>query len=237
MGRTARTAAISRPKVAWRRNQAWSSNPGRRPQRQRVMRLTPRSRAMALAGRGERSEVSTSGNRRAKSRWGDYLAVKWSAKADLAADESELVRSAVSGGLGNFKNEAAANALLAALKDPCWDVRQNAIYGLVELEQRTAIPALLELVRNDESSDVRSTAASAIGHLGDEKALPTLEWVAENDNEGTSEDTEVRTAAILAIAVRCPLHNWRAARCSRRGWTDNCWCRFGRLNYAMGKSK
>jgi len=74
----------------------------------------------------------------------------------------------------NFGSDEVEAALAKALTDPATQVRLNAIDSLVELEARSAVPALMEVVQNDSSDVVKREAVDALGELKDPQAVPVL---------------------------------------------------------------
>lgn len=97
--------------------------------------------------------------------------------AQIATDDPDAeVRRAASGALGLAPAEtspAVLPALLGALRDPVWIVREEAATTLAKLQPATALDALL-LAMQDEAWQVRLRAARALGRLHDGRALPAL---------------------------------------------------------------
>jgi HEAT repeat protein len=95
------------------------------------------------------------------------------------------------------------------LKDPEEAVRQRAIGGLWEYEDRSLIPTLVEILESDCSGEVRASAATALGKFAalaqDGKLLPKDAELVETSlmkglkNEG--EWLEVRRRALESVAV------------------------------------
>ena len=73
-------------------------------------------------------------------------------------------RAAAAQALGKLRDRIAIPALLEALKDPHFDVRDNAAYALAELGDPSVAPTLLALLR-DPSRQIRKTAAKGLGML------------------------------------------------------------------------
>jgi len=69
---------------------------------------------------------------------------------------------------------------LSDLKSSLAGVRSRAAWQLGQLRDRSAVPALIEALQ-DENEDVRWSAAWALGELGDEAAIPALEATSQND--------------------------------------------------------
>lgn len=97
--------------------------------------------------------------------------------AQIATDDPDAeVRRAASGALGLAPAEtspAVLPALLGALRDPVWIVREEAATTLAKLQPAAALDALL-LAMQDEAWQVRLRAARALGRLHDGRALPAL---------------------------------------------------------------
>ncbi|KWU65055.1 tRNA epoxyqueuosine(34) reductase QueG [Priestia megaterium] len=53
-------------------------------------------------------------------------------------------------------------------------IQRNAIIALAHFKDQTAVPALIELIKNDVRPVIRGTAAWALGKIGDKEALDTL---------------------------------------------------------------
>jgi HEAT repeat protein len=76
-------------------------------------------------------------------------------------------------GLRYINDESGNTALLVALKDENDDVRELAVDALGSIRKASAIPGLIEIMKNDENSDVRGCAARALGDIG-VPAIPAL---------------------------------------------------------------
>ena len=74
-------------------------------------------------------------------------------------------------------------------------VRSRAVWQLGQLGDRSAVPALLEALQ-DENEDVRWAAAWALGELGDKAAIPALTVASEKD-----ESEDVRSRAWEALRI------------------------------------
>lgn len=99
------------------------------------------------------------------------------ALARLAINDSDAeVRRSATGSLGLAGTGQVAQvlpALLAALGDPQWQVREEAATTLAKLRPPAALPGLLQAMQ-DEHWQVRLRAARALGRLQDAAALPAL---------------------------------------------------------------
>ncbi|MCI0727447.1 MAG: HEAT repeat domain-containing protein, partial [Chloroflexi bacterium] len=71
------------------------------------------------------------------------------------------------------RSRLALPALLAALQDEQWDVREAAAGALGQIRDAAALPALLAALQ-DEHGHVREAAAGALGQIGDAAAAPAL---------------------------------------------------------------
>lgn len=84
---------------------------------------------------------------------------------------------------------------LSDLKSSLAGVRSRAAWQLGRLGDRSAVPALIKALQ-DENEDVRWSAAWALGELGDEAAIPALEAASEGD-----ESDDVRSRAWEALRL------------------------------------
>lgn len=73
--------------------------------------------------------------------------------------------------------------------------RKESCYILGRLGDPRAVPALVDILKNDKGKDVRIAAATAIGQIGDPSAAIYLERVITYDKK-----QEVRDAAAMALA-------------------------------------
>src|SRR5690242_12489765 len=108
------------------------------------------------------------------------------------------VRNRVVTALGNFKDDAAVAAKLAAIAkdDSSYRARAAALQALGRLKSPGAL-ATLEAAVSGDSPDgyLRNAALRALGPLGDDKAVPLLEqWSAPG------KPIDSRTAAIRSLA-------------------------------------
>jgi aminopeptidase N len=100
--------------------------------------------------------------------------------------------------LGNFKDDSAVAAKLAAIAkdDTSYRARATALQALGQLKTPGALATLEAAVSSDSPDDYLCNAAlRALGPLGDDKAVPVLEqWSAPG------KPIESRTAAIRSLA-------------------------------------
>lgn len=75
-------------------------------------------------------------------------------------------------------------------------IQRNAILALAHYKDKTAIPDLLQLLKEDSRPVIRGTAAWALGKIGDLRALPALEKAKE-----TEEDEDVRNEIEKALQM------------------------------------
>jgi len=95
----------------------------------------------------------------------------------LVVDDPDAeVRRAATGALGmaDGRPDAALPALLAALRDEAWPVREEAATTLAKLRQPAA-QAALQAAMADAFWQVRLRAARALGRLKNAQALPVLQ--------------------------------------------------------------
>jgi len=85
---------------------------------------------------------------------------------------------------------------LHGLSAPAVADRQAAIVRLSELGDRTAVPNLMIVLRQDPDAGVRRYAAVALANLGDAMALPALQEAAAQDPS-----PEVRASATAAVGA------------------------------------
>lgn len=85
-------------------------------------------------------------------------------------------------------------ALIAALRDPDPDVRQQAAHALGEFEDPRAVEPLVDVLADDRVADVRQLAAWALGEIEDAGAVRGLSDAVLNDDSG-----DVREQAAWAL--------------------------------------
>lgn len=107
------------------------------------------------------------------------------------------VREAAANALGKVGTKESIPGLTAALTDTSENVRWFAVESLRKLGAVDAVPALQEVLKEDESARVREIAASALGALGQPAAIPTLRDALDDANERVRQKT---VAALLALA-------------------------------------
>ncbi|MED3934228.1 tRNA epoxyqueuosine(34) reductase QueG [Priestia megaterium] len=62
-------------------------------------------------------------------------------------------------------------------------IQRNAIIALAHFKDQTAVPDLIELIKNDVRPVIRGTAAWALGKIGDTEALDTLMNLREQEKD------------------------------------------------------
>jgi hypothetical protein len=70
--------------------------------------------------------------------------------------------------------EPAARQLINRAYNTNRDVRIGAVEVLGEMREKSAVPKLISLLREDESSEVRWASAIALGAIGDTSVIPVL---------------------------------------------------------------
>ncbi len=108
-------------------------------------------------------------------------------------EESSLVRSSALQALGKIQGRDQYQRMMQALHDPTWHVREIAALLLGWLEERRAIPMLIEVFQNDPDPFVRSATIIALGQMKDEMVEAVLRDAA------TDADQYVRDAARQAL--------------------------------------
>jgi HEAT repeat protein len=109
-----------------------------------------------------------------------------------------VVRAAAAQALGQLKDTRAVNALLVALTDPIAEPSVEAIRALTALNDRRAISALIDVVRNRSGffvATVRRAAVLGLAHFGGEDAIAQLRFVAADEWE----DNVIRDEADAAV--------------------------------------
>ena len=89
---------------------------------------------------------------------------------------------------------AKLDRLLRELGSDDKDDREDAAKDLGKLEDRRAVPALVDVLHRDPEEDVRQEAAEALGRIKDRSALSALRWAERHDPE-----EDVREEAEKAI--------------------------------------
>lgn len=120
------------------------------------------------------------------------------------SDVDPGVRAAACRSLGQLGAGAAADALLAASRDPSAGVRAAAVRALVELDNPVALPRLREVVLSDPAPAVVIQAIAGLGRSGVEQDVAVLM------NLCLVADHEVVKAAIRGLG-RCREHRATAA--------------------------
>jgi HEAT repeat protein len=109
-----------------------------------------------------------------------------------------VVRIAAIHSLGQLRDLRAVVPLMNAIRDPIAEASAEAIRAVASLPDPRALPALLEVIRNEHGFFLPITRRAAILGLaktGGEQAVCELRFVASNQWE----DAVVRAAAIEAI--------------------------------------
>jgi HEAT repeat protein len=109
-----------------------------------------------------------------------------------------VVRAAAARSLGQLRDLRAVVPLIAAIKDPIAEASAEAIRALASLPDPRALPALLEVIRNEHGfylATARYAAILGLAHIGGEQAICELRFVSTNQWE----DAVIRAAAIDAL--------------------------------------
>ena len=91
----------------------------------------------------------------------------------VSADTDPMVRKVAVGSLIFSKTERAAEALIKALKDENWQVREEAALIIGKVGVGSAVSSLIDAM-NDEYWQVRVKAAGSLGKLKDPVAVDVL---------------------------------------------------------------
>jgi len=108
-----------------------------------------------------------------------------------------VVRIAAIHSLGQLRDLRAVVPLMNAIRDPIAEASAEAIRAMASLPDPRALPALLEVIRNEHGYFLAITRRAAIlglAQIGGEQAVCELHFVAANQWE----DAVVRAAAIEA---------------------------------------
>jgi HEAT repeat protein/cyclophilin family peptidyl-prolyl cis-trans isomerase len=92
----------------------------------------------------------------------------------LVTDSDARVRRRAALAIGRVGLADGVAPLTQALKDADADVRQSAAFGLGLLADKSAAPALIELLKTDAALPVRGRAAQALGAIGDASAVAPI---------------------------------------------------------------
>jgi len=120
-------------------------------------------------------------------------------EAELKSEDEESVISAIEE-LGRSKTEAAARALVSALKDPRYGVQMAALQTLQDADAR-AVPFVAELMSTSEA-DLQILAAQVLGELGSD-AIPHL---ANNLTSTNEELVRISVKSLGRIGGRAALN-------------------------------
>jgi HEAT repeat protein len=136
-------------------------------------------------------------------------AVRRSAQQQGATCDREemLVKVEVLSALAQTDEALAQSTLRRVLanRDKCTvELRKRAVYLLVRKPDSTALPALLEVVRNDPEEEVRSYAVQYMSRVPGRATDQALQEILR-----TSDDERVQVAAVRAIAGR---EDWSGLR-------------------------
>ncbi len=111
------------------------------------------------------------------------------------------VREAAANALSRSDEESTVAALRNALNDEEANVRWFAVESLRKLGATSAMPELVELLREDSSSLVREISASTLGDFAQPAAFPPLRRALEDDNRRVREQV---VRALIALAEEHP---------------------------------
>jgi len=97
--------------------------------------------------------------------------------------------------LGRMHSQAALSPLHDLLTDKSIDFRKSVVAALRDIQSKTSVPPLIEVVKHDDSDEVRMRAIQCLGELGDQKAAATVVAALDDDNP------EVRAYAAGAVGT------------------------------------
>ena len=108
-----------------------------------------------------------------------FLAMTSMVRYYVARDEESTVR--VTEQLGQAKSRLTVEELLAALDDPRFNVRFEAIISIARMAPDPRLMARLEEMVNGTELALTAVAAWALGRINDPHAIPTLEESLDSD--------------------------------------------------------
>lgn len=108
-------------------------------------------------------------------------------------DKDWHMRSSAAFLLANIGNAQSVSPLISALNDESDEVRWDVVNALGRLKDRNAVPALIEVLRNEKVDYVRWSAATALGEIGDQRAVEPLINALADESKGV----QTRTAEAL----------------------------------------
>ncbi len=103
---------------------------------------------------------------------GDTKAIR--ALVPLLKDPDANVRTNVAAALCKLPDERVVSPLMKSLKDQETSVRAYAIQGLGVCGDKTAVPALLDILNNNDDPELLLATCDALGRLGDPHAVDHL---------------------------------------------------------------
>jgi HEAT repeat protein len=130
----------------------------------------------------------------------------------IKANWSVEVRQAIVKALGEIGDPQAVPALIDALKDEDWRVREAAVEALRKIGP-PALPALIEMLK-DKREWVRQATVQALGEIGDSRATSALIRALGDKDEG------VRQAAAEALSKLPPIISPPQSEKERRTWQN-----------------
>lgn len=109
----------------------------------------------------------------------------------LLRDDDEFIRRTAVEIMNSIKDEASFRHLIDALADSDWWVRERAVDALAKLGNKAAVPALLPLLKRDDSTVV--AVLRAIRELGGAEEVKTVAALLDRP------EPAVRSEAMLAL--------------------------------------
>lgn len=110
----------------------------------------------------------------------------------LLRDDDEFIRRTAVEIMNSIKDEASFRHLIEALEDSDWWVRERAVDALAKLGNKAAVPALLPLLKRDDSTVV--VVLRALRELGGAEEVKTV--AALLDRPGAAVRSEVMLALV-----------------------------------------
>ncbi len=139
----------------------------------------------------------------------------WAGEKRLSPANAKTVSGATSAVFVLYRLGATAQ-VREALRDSRLEVRQAAARSAGMLQDREAVPALIEMVRKEDPS-VRRQAAAALGQIGDARAVPALLDASANPEDRFVEHSvlysliQLKDAALMSMRLSDPSPKVRKA--------------------------
>ncbi len=108
-----------------------------------------------------------------------------------------IVRASAAASVVFLPKDESARSLIPLLSDKMEFVRREAAYALGDVQDRSATPLLVSMIRSDKILEVRTAAAIALGKIGDTSAINELLRILET--RPREDDEFLRRSAARSI--------------------------------------